>query len=232
MSYKLAIVTPSRGLIHSRTVAAVLNCVQVADLAWWRWFFSHDLPIPDCFEHTMRRAYASGADLIWMVEEDMAPDRWALPKMMDAIASGADLAVVDYPVGMPEDTSGKTYHTVAYDGTGKKVAWCGTGCLLLRASILSRLPVPWFSLHNRLVRSSGEVTWDGAIHGGEPSGYGCDIAFTLMLYQMGFVFAVVEAECDHLKVLKNGGRGKNQGFHIVRALPAPKEDLHATTTER
>ena len=74
------------------------------------------------------------------------------------------------------------------------------------------------------------VTWDGAIHGGKPSGYGCDIGFTFVLYQLGLVFKVIEADVKHLRIVERGEGGVNKGCHLVQALKEPEEDLHGTTT--
>jgi len=212
---KVVAATPSRGLIHSRTVEAVLRESWSIGDDWVGWLFTHDLPIPDCFNELVERALATCASAIWLVEEDMQPGPGTLVKMVDALYTPADIAVVDYPVGLPKNISGKTYPTVTRDGAGR-VTWCGTGCILIQRHVFDSVPRPWFTLQNRLVKP-GVVTWQG----GEPSKYGSDIAFTFACHQLGFKFAVVDAQVNHLRVVERGQSGKNCGFHIIEPLPPP-----------
>ena len=208
---KIGIVTPSRVIMHSRTAEAVLANMQ--DVAHWRWFLSHDLPIPDCFNDTVGRAYEWGADLIWIVEDDVLPPPGTLAAMLSAIVQGADIAVSDYLMERLGSVDGSVDYGVCRDGAGH-VTWCRTGCILFKRECLDVMPSPWFTLHNRLVKP-GVVTWDE----GEERGYGADIPFTLALYQLGFTFAVIDITCDHLRVVEWGNaRGSNHGYHRIEPL--------------
>jgi len=216
----LAIVTPSRGLVHSRTIEAVLANVWFLHPRRWKWFLTHDLPIPDCFEDAVGRAYESAAPYIWIVEEDVQPAPDALLQMLAALGQGADVAVIDYVMDAPSTRSagapgdGQLSWGVERDGAGR-IAWTRTGCILLRRACLDALPRPWFTRFGRLLEPGGEIAWQS----GTPTGYGVDVEFTHCLIQLGFVFQEVRARCDHLRVVKWGQPGSNDGWHRIEALP-------------
>ena len=68
---RIARCTPSRGLVHSRTEQTADTARMWAELHGhtWRNFWTHNLPIPNCFNNVVMRAYNWGADLIWILEE-------------------------------------------------------------------------------------------------------------------------------------------------------------------
>src|SRR5574337_22065 len=94
-----AVITPSRGLIHSRTASAVVANLGEALAAghdWRGWSITHDLPIPDSHEQAADAALATGADALWFVEEDVVPPSGAL---LHLLVRPEDVALVDYQVG-------------------------------------------------------------------------------------------------------------------------------------
>lgn len=215
---RLVVATPSRGLVHSRTVEAVLSAVRIAPVEFADWVLSHDLPIPDCHERVCEAAMATGADLIWLVEEDVVPPSNAVNVMLAGMASrGADGAFIDYPIG-----AGPTCNCAqVLDGI---CIWCGTGCLLLRREALERIPRPWFDNRNEVevkVRD-GQVTIREF-----PVAYeygGQDIGFSLKARAFGVRIAYVPpavAFCQHLKVGGWGEPMSNYGSHQILALPYP-----------
>jgi hypothetical protein len=183
-----------------------------AKVADWQWFISHDKPIPDCFNDTVGRAYAWGAALIWIVEEDIQPPAHTLARMIQAIEiGGADIAAADYLFDNPLMESDNSLG-VCKDGAGR-VTWCRTGCYLFKRECLDDLPRPWFTLRNRLIKP-GIVTWDG----GTPEMYGCDIPFTMDMFQLGMRTEVIDIMCDHLQVIEMGQKGSNHGYHIIEPI--------------
>ena len=220
---RIARCTPSRGLVHSRTEQTADTARMWAELHGhtWRNFWTHNLPIPNCFNNVVMRAYNWGADLIWLLEEDVALQSpgVAFPGMMAAIANGADIALVDYTVGLPG--TDRLARGIARDGTGR-ISWGPTGCILLRRECFDRLPRPWFTTRGRVLRESGEITWQSDT----PTPYGVDIEFTHALKQLGLTFHEVDAQCDHLKVIERGQSDVNDGRHRIEPLPTmPKRSI-------
>ena len=218
---KIARCTPSRGLVHSRTeeAAELVRLWAEANRYQWRSFWSHNLPIPDCFNDVCTRAYDWGADLIWILEEDVQPEPDAFPAMVEQLTFGADVAVVDYT--METCYSGEVTWGVMRDGAGR-IAWVRTGCILLKRECLEALPQPWFTLYGRLFRG-GRTVWRGV---GPCSTYGADVLFTHNLVQLGFAIVEVEAQCNHLRVVERGQAGVNEGWHKIEPIPlAPKPPL-------
>lgn len=216
---KIARCTPSRGLIHSRTeeMAEMARMAAEAHGNVWRSFFTHDLPIPDCFNRVCRNAYDWGADLFWILEEDIQLS-YAIADLMGAIADGADVAVMDYPMDVPGED--KITWGVVRDGAGR-IAWCRTGCILFRRKCLDAMPEPWFTLRGRIVKP-GIVEWQSE----ETSGYGADVGFTSQLIQLGFKIHEVDIPCRHLRVVEMGQSGVNSGCHRIEALPGPERKPH------
>lgn len=215
---KLVVATPSRGLIHSRTVEAVLASVRGAPVEFVDWTFSHGLSIPDCHEKVCAVALHSDADLIWLVEEDVVPPVAALSVMLRLMDErDADGAFVDYPIG--ESPTSNCAQTI-----GGYVVWCGTGCLLLRREVLEGTPRPWFDNRNEVeVKVSGDQVRVREFH--IPYDYGGqDIGFSLRVRSAGFRIVYVKPEvafCEHLRVREWGKPMSNQGSHKIVALPYP-----------
>jgi hypothetical protein len=211
---RIARCTPSRGLVHSRTEEA-------ADLArmWaeshghtWRNVWTNDLPIPACFNRSVGTAYNLGADLVWILEEDVVPEPGAFGWMVEAIEAGADVSVVDYVMKAPGRTT--ISWGVQRDGAGA-IAWARTGCILFKRECLDRLPYPWFTLYGRILRRDGTIDWQSDVS----SLYGVDVEFTYALVQLGFEFHEVKAHCDHLKIVEWGQSGQNDGRHTIAPVP-------------
>lgn len=199
---------------------AILGAIALADVEP-SWAFTHCLPIPLCHEAVCARALEYGTEFVWLVEEDVVPPPSALVVMLEAIDGGADGAFIDYPIGSPGSTC-NCAQTV-----GGRVVWCGTGCLLLRRSVLEQLPRPWFANRQEVqVRIDAHT---GAVkeireYGSAYEYGGQDIGFTLAMWQAGMTVAYVQPEqafCEHLRVKATGPEQKNNGAHEIFALPYP-----------
>jgi len=233
------VVTPSRGLIHSRTVEAVHANVasagpelRPASSPWW--IVSHDLPIPDAHNDVVRRALAHTPDLIWFVEEDMVPRRRALQRLHQELQrTGAAMAVLDYPVGESPSHSSVLH---APDGA----PWCsGLGCALIPRRTFEKLDPtePWFRSDRQIqltkrhrgtsspnprgwsVGAAAEVDVKEIERACEYGGH--DVYFGLRLTAAGLPIVEVppaEMLSGHAK-LRNWGKQKtNRGFHTVEVL--------------
>jgi len=205
---KYAVVTPSRGLIHSRTVEAVLG--QAAAHENVGWYFTHDLPIPECHERVTEMGLRSGADALWFIEEDVIPPLDALAESMILLRS-FDAVAVDYPVGSVREAWG-----CAVRDDDAHVLWCGLGCTLVRAEVFRKVPRPWFSTDARYVHKDGEwkalpVTAPHAERWGQQ-----DIHFGIEMARLGLHIGVVPGMiAGHAHVEQMGKEGSNVGFHEV-----------------
>ena len=147
----VVVVTPSRGTVHSRTVEAVHRAVLVAERAgaakpvgseWW--VFAHGLPIPWAHEEAARRSVASGADLIWFIEDDNLPPADGLVRSVDRMGeTGASYVAIDYPIGQPPPLGDGTRWATVYRLDGE-VQFTGLGITLIAREVFERLSRPWF----------------------------------------------------------------------------------------
>lgn len=200
---KIAIIIPSRGLIHSRTVEAVFNNLEGFDC---RVFVSHDLPIPDCFNVLVGEAKQWGAKYVWFVEEDTVPPPDTLFSLLTA---PGDVKAYDYPI----DTAGTP--VTSYTASGE-VLFTGMGCMLVPMAVLDKTGLFRSDLCYSL--KGGQLTL-------EPDwtrGYGGqDVHFGVRLKEEGFTTTIV-GQADHLRVRNLGQPDTNHGAHDIYALPVDK----------
>lgn len=203
-----AVVTPSRGLVHSRTVEAVMaNIAEAVGHEFRGWRLSHDLPIPDCDNDVAERGLATGADALWFVEEDTIPPSGALVASI-AMLEEFDVAAVDYPVG------GDAWACINHDKSGA-VRWCGLGSTLIHSRVFAALPRPWFTTDYVYVWRGD---WAPQRLEDDPAGrYGLqDIHFSQMVRDAGFRIGQVEGMvAGHAKLLELGAPLTNHGAHQI-----------------
>lgn len=222
----VVVLTPSRGLIHSRTVEAVHTAVACAvasravrliDPVNW-WLVTHDLPIPDCHETLAAHGLATGADALWFVEEDMLPPLDAL-ELLTARQhqTGAGIVTMDYPVGEPPQTQS----CVTHDNAGA-VWWAGLGCTLITRQAFAALERPWF-------RTGYTYLWrDGALTiSPSPARYGGqDVTFYLAAHEAGVGIAEIAPDAaiaGHARLRTLGTSQVNAGTHTIAVLRDIKE---------
>jgi hypothetical protein len=82
---------PSRGLMHSRMVQSLLESLNGLEFdAYW----SHDRPIPECFNVPIQEAIDDGCDPIIIWEDDVVATRYALKTLLGAVRL-SDIAFYD-----------------------------------------------------------------------------------------------------------------------------------------
>jgi len=207
----IVVATPSRGTIHSRTIEAVMANVRDVP-GFLGWTVTHDLPIPDCHETVTEQALASGAGLIWFVEEDVIPPPDALRESLRLVAEGYDMVAVDYPVGAASDGWG----CLVRNAEGE-ILWCGLGATLIRREVFEKLPQPWFATDTRYIKRGGGV-WEPApqVLPNEKRYGQQDIYFCMTLREAGFrIGQVPDMTASHAKVEAYGEQGTNVGFHTI-----------------
>lgn len=207
---RVIICTPSRGLIHSRTVETTLAALDAAQghCKALGWLITHDLPIPACHETLAQRGLATGADFLWYVEEDMLPPPESLTALLArAHETGAGIVTLDYPVG-EQPQSVITHHT---DGS---VWWCGLGCTLIAREVFIGLQRPWFDTSRLYL-----FTKPGVLTADETQAYrygGQDVSFCLAARAVGVRIAVVpDLTAGHARLCALGAAGVNDGAHTI-----------------
>ncbi len=211
----IAIVTPSRGLVHSRTVEAVVrNAEQLGGP--WAWKLSHDKPIPDAQNYVVDEVLSLDPDYIWMVEEDVAPPSDCLARMVDKLERETSTYVVVVAYRLRGGQSSVVRR-------GRHALFSGLGCMLSRSSLFARSPnrsgillYPWF-------RSDREWLWVGGEfleRKARKEGYGRqDIDFFARLAQHGVSWDVLSGvEADHYMVRGLGRPGTNDGCHDIHPI--------------
>ncbi len=200
---KIGVIFPSRGLVFSQTAEELLNNLKGVD---HKIFFSHRRPIPECFEEPTKKALEDPTIThLWFVEDDMILRPDTLKKLLEA---DCNAVTADYPVS--KDGIGSVF----YD-KGKNVVFCGTGCLLIKASVFKSLKKPYFTT---------SVLWSVLNYGesiklianeGE-SGYGThDVTFSIKLWNTGVKINVIKQKLGQRKLIALGKAGSNNGAHQI-----------------
>lgn len=206
-----AVVTPSRGLIHSRTVAAVLANVDQATGAGHEsrgWALTHDLPIPAAHERVAECGLATGADVLWFVEEDIVPPSAAL---LHLLARPEPIAIVDYPVG-DAPTQNCAYHF------GGQPLWFGLGCTRIDRAVFAALPRPWFRTDRTFTMTHRAAAMELTEVVAEVPYGGQDIYFARQAIEAGFAVGETGLLAGHARLRALGQPGVNAGIHEVDVL--------------
>jgi hypothetical protein len=205
---KIALILPSRGTIHSRTVEALMYQKDYPDMCV---FMSHDKPIPDCFNDPINRALDDiNVTHIWIVEEDVVPPPDALAKML-----AVDEAVVayDYPVG---DEGAAVFCDDSH------AFWSGMGCMLIKRYVLENYRFNCDSQYT-ISDEPGKLVLKARMD--IDKGYGLqDVNFGIHLYSLGCPIRVMREPAQHLRVIKQGESQTNNGFHEIKPLPNYKRN--------
>lgn len=219
----VAICTPSRGLVHSRTVEAVLAALTVAKaqadaVTVCGWFFAHDLPIPDSHETVAARALdATDADYLWFVEEDVLPPPDALCALLaTARMWAAGVVLLDYPVG-----EHPTHSTIMRQPDDGAILYGGLGCTLIsRVALTERIPRPWFSTAHEIRQVRDTVGRWHLLETEGPYTYGgLDVAFCCKAAQHGVRLAAVDTlVAGHARLRALGAAHSNHGVHTIDIL--------------
>lgn len=202
-SYKIAVIFPSRGMAYSQTCEELLENLEGYN---YEIFFSHRLPIPECFNKPLEEALRGSYTHFWFVEEDMILPKDTLKTMLGEIK---DAVTCDYPVSR----AGKA--SVLRDPRGDAV-YGGTGCLLVTRKFLKSLKPPIFrtdiawdvKIGDRLEATPRKV--DNNLYGLH------DATFGLQAYSKGLVTKVSKVQCGQRKLINLGAQATNIGQHNIQ----------------
>ena len=187
---RIALLQPSRGILASEMAEAVDRELSGY---WHVRFYTHDLPIPDCFNSLGNLFLESGAELAWFVEEDVIPPQGSLEKLL---ALDTDIAFVDYPlVKFPTKQ--------CFFELNGRVVWVGLGCTLIRRRVFEALSDPWFESGHSLVGHHSGSASNGWVYNLRPDPRikygGQDVYFCSRAVAEGFDIGVVDGlVCQHL----------------------------------
>ncbi len=185
---------PSRGLLHSETVEAVDR--ELMDVEHYPTQYTHDKPIPDCFNILSEKFLDTEADYAWFVEEDVVPPKGALKKLLEYMDTGYDISFINYPLV-------KFNGELCYKYFQGHVVWTGLGCTLIKRKIFEKLSSPWFLDGHSLVAimsGSAQTSWRLELRKNPKVVYGGqDIYFCTNAFLSGFKIGVVpNTVCEHL----------------------------------
>lgn len=201
---KIAVIFPSRGLAFSQTCEELLENLQGFD---YEIFFSHKLPIPECFNLPTDRALKNTSNThFFYVEDDMILPKDVLKTLLKAKVPAI---CCDYPVSREGKPS------VYRDPAGNAI-YGGTGCLLVTREFLEAYKQPVFRT---------DIAWDIKVGDKfeatprkiEGDLYGLhDVTFGLLAYNRGTPIKVSKIHCGQRKLKALGQIGTNNGEHLIQ----------------
>jgi len=205
---KIAVIFPSRGLAFSQTCQELLE-----NLEGYKYdiFFSHGLPIPECFNRPLEEALEGSYSHYWFVEDDMIIPKNTLKKLL---AEKVPAVACDYPLSREGKPS------IYRDPDGNAI-YGGTGCLLVTRSFLKGYKPPVFRT---------DIAWD--VHHGQTlemtprringNAYGLhDITFSLLAPKP---IKVSKIKCGQRKLRALGQPGTNLGMHDIETWTVIKPE--------
>ena len=202
----IAVILPSRGLIHSRTMESV-----TANLAPFKakYFYSHNLPIPECFNFPVNEALNYETQYVMLVEEDMLFPPNTVSRMVN----------MDEPVVSVEYADRRTGKNLMWRDNKGEVVLTGIGCMLLKREVFEKMEAPYF--RQVMIEKMGDGTLrersDIKIR---ESDYGTqDVYFCVKLREAGYKINLLpNANIGHLQVEEYGEDIKNSGQHKIKAV--------------
>ena len=194
---KIALLLPSRGIVRTQLIQALDR--ELKQIPHER-FFTHDLPIPECFTNLTQRALKNPEFThLWYVEEDIVPPPRSLKSLLDLDTA---IAFVDYPiVKFPSPHCFKYFQG--------KLVWVGLGCTLVKREVLENMELPWFSGKHQLIaihRGSAQKSWELQLREDPQRKYGGqDVYFCSKAVISGYNIGIVEGmQCGHDPVGSEG----------------------------
>lgn len=204
----VALILPSRGLIHSRTAQELVWALDFGRLSddTIPLFWSHNKPIPECFNNPMEKALALYRNNFFIIiEEDMQIPQDSIFNICQALKR-ADIAFYDYP--MRQDGGKMERVTQVYKG----ITLSGTGLIgFTRNAVEQLFPLRSdleFTLNPPMLMPTKDVTKAYGLH---------DVYMWYKINELGLKFTKV-GDTGHYKLLKYGEQMTNNGCHEIKLL--------------
>lgn len=223
----IAVLVPTRGLLFTDTMMALLRELSPMKHAF---FFTKDLPIPDCRNALVKAARDCGVPFTHylMVDDDVIIPEGGVQAMLDM---EKPVVIIDYPthaMGIGANR-GNVAYTVWKKGDsteGKVIAWAGLGCTLVEAKVFNKFTYPYFrkggQYFDRDKQGKMVLYGNGDTDGGE------DYEFYFDCKKFGYqVEQVKDMVCGHAKIMRHIGvveQGKYVKQHeiiIANAIEEP-----------
>lgn len=211
---KLAVILPSRGLMHSRTLEELLRELEGFD---YEIFFAHAKPIPQCFNDPTEEALADpDVFALLFVEDDVIIPKGILKEMFN---QNYPVVAMDYPFQQDGDS------TVLHDPEGMAF-WTGTGFMLVSRQILDQMEKPiWRTdiTFDPFIDKDTIHFWPRKL---DKIYYGLhDLRFGLLLYSAGVPILPLERTGGQRKLKELGKPNTNNGAHEIYELTKVGRDL-------
>jgi len=213
---KIGVIFPSRGLVFSQTADELLQNLKGH---LHKIYFSHKLPIPECFEVPTEKALKDPTIThLFFVEDDMILPPDILQQMLD---KNVAVVTVNYPTTSRGDSSVLTVKG--------RIIYGGTGCTLVKREVFNELKKPYFR---------DDIVWipknkgDHLLFTGKlmtKKGYGLhDVNFFINLYQLEIPVHKLDITIGQRKLIALGKAGTNDGAHNIKEWHSVKKDRYFT----
>jgi len=214
MKDKLAVIVPSRGLMHSSTLEELLGELEGFN---YQIFWSHAKGLPACFNDPTEEILKDpDVFAVLIVEDDMIIPKGILKKMF---AQNYPVVALDYPFQQDGDS------TVLHDPQGFAF-WTGTGFILIAKEVLEGLEKPIWRTDRTFDPFIDKDTihfWPRKL---DKVYYGLhDLNFGMVLYSAGIPIMVMDETAGQRKLVALGKAGTNNGAHNIKELTIVGRDL-------
>lgn len=149
---KILTLVPTRGIIFTKHQDALESELATID-QYPKILRTTDIPLPDSRNLLIDTALKfSDWRFLLLLDDDVVMPEGSLQAMLDTLTNGSgnDIAVIDYPHHLAEQSKGKlgvaTYEQwkEGESVVGKKLAWAGLGCVLMKRKAVEAMPKPMF----------------------------------------------------------------------------------------
>lgn len=211
---KLAVILPSRGLLFSETFEELLRELEGFN---YEIYFSHERPLPTCFNEPTEKALADPAVFAVLIcEDDMILPEGILKKMF---SMHYPVVAMDYPFKQNGDS------TMLHDPKGMAY-YSGTGFMLIARAVLEKMEKPIWRTDRTfdLFIATDTIHWwprklDRVFYGLH------DLNFGMTLYSSGMPIKPVDQTGGQRKLIQLGKKHTNNGAHKIQELTEVGRDI-------